>query len=145
MQVLLKLFSSLLLTLVITSCTTTPYVRHKTPKINGEIIIDQQPASGIKIYLSTKGDDNLCLKALRWATTDSYGRFSFDTVKDHMSYTPLMTHYLDEWIICADIQGQRQQIYSGNRYGMGSVIESLDLRCEIGTKSKSDKVCRQIF
>lgn len=145
MQPILKLLNTLLLVILVTSCTSTPYVRHKTPKITGEIIINQQPASGIKIYLSTQGDDNLCLKSLRWTTTDSYGRFSFDTVKDHMTYTPLMTHYLDEWILCADIEGQRTQIYNGNRYGMGSVIESLDLRCEIGTTSKSDKVCRQKF
>lgn len=131
------------LALLVASCTTTPYVRHKTPTINGEIIINQQPASGIKVYLSTKGEDKQCYKALRWTTTDIYGRFSFETVKEHMSYTPLMTHYLDEWILCADMKGQRQQIHSGNRYGMGSVIESLNLRCEAAT-TEIPVTCRQI-
>lgn len=143
MQSKIQLINILALVLLVASCTTTPYVRHKTPKINGEIIINQQAASGIKVYLSTNGNDKQCLKALRWTTTDIYGRFSFETVKEHMSYTPLMTHYLDEWVICADIHGQRQQIHSGNRYGIGSVIESLDLRCEAGTSTTI--TCRKVL
>ena len=144
MQSKVQLINILALVLLIASCTTTPYVRHKTPKINGEIIINQQAASGIKVYLSTNGSDKQCLKPLRWTTTDIYGRFSFETVKDHMNYTPLMTHYLDEWVICADIRGQRQQIHSGNRYGIGSVIESLDLRCEAGTTTATI-TCRKVL
>ena len=145
MHSIFQLIKILTLALLITACTTTPYVRHKTPKINGEIIINQQVASDIKVYLSTNGSDTLCLKALRWTTTDIYGRFSFETVKDHMTYTPLMTQYLAEWVICADIQGQRQQIYSGNRYGMGSVIESLNLRCEVGASTTSGNICRPVL
>ncbi|TNF32693.1 MAG: hypothetical protein EP315_09300 [Gammaproteobacteria bacterium] len=145
MQRKLIAINGLLIIMLVSACTTTPYVRHRTPKINGEIIIDQQPASGIKVYLSTDGSDSLCLKALNQTETDSYGRFAFSSIRDHMTYTPLMTHYLDEWVICADIAGQRQQIYSGNRYGMGSVIESLDLRCEFGNASSGDGACRQRF
>lgn len=118
-----------LLGLMLAACTTTPYTRHMTPGVQGKIFIDGKPASGIPIFLSSGGDDEHCLKYSSKTTTDLQGEFNLPSLKESLPYTPLMTHYLDEWVVCAEIDGQRVKLYADNRYGMGSVIGSVTVRC----------------
>jgi hypothetical protein len=133
--------SILILSIIIlnlTACTPVPFTRHKSPSINGVIHSDNIPARGIELYLSIKGDDRYCSKFIAKTTTNDRGEFSIPSIKEKIDYTPLMTHYLDEWSLCVDTSGVRQVIYSNNRYGKGSVIASVNLNCdlkEIGRKA----------
>lgn len=115
---------------ILTSCTTTPYTRHKSPNISGLIHINGQAAKGIQLFLTNDGDDILCRKHKLKTSTDPEGQFNFSSIKEKMAYTPLVTHYLDEWVVCIEHAGSRYKIYSDNRYGQGSVIESVNLKCD---------------
>jgi hypothetical protein len=137
----LKLIYILCFAVLISACTATPYTRYKTPNISGSIYIDQKIAIAIPVYLSINGDDKYCKNFIQKTTTDDNGTFSLTSVKEHMKYTPLMTHYLDEWIICADILNNRKKLYSDNRYGKGSVIQSVNLKCEINSAYAKKEVC----
>jgi hypothetical protein len=125
----MKPLAALLLTILLAACTSSAYVRHKTPSISGNIRIAGEPAVDIPVYLSLKGGDTSCLNASAQTRTGPQGEFNLPGAKDHMSYTPLMTHYLDEWVVCADIDGQRVMLYADNRYGMGSVGGAVSLQC----------------
>jgi len=125
----LRALAPALLAGLLAACTSSAYIRFKTPPISGNISIAGTPAVGIPVYLSLHGDDKNCLKFISQTSTGLQGEFNLPIVKDHMSYTPLMTHYLDEWVVCADIDDQRVTLYAGNRYGMGSVSGSVNLNC----------------
>ena len=142
---ILRSISLLYIAVFVSACTTTPYTRHKTPNISGVLYINQQVAKGIPIYLSINGNDEYCRKFIRKTSTGPHGEFSISSIKEHMNYTPLMTHYLDEWTICADISGSRKTLYSDNRYGKGSVIQSVNLKCEISNSYSKKEVCSKPF
>jgi len=141
MKNILRSISLLYIAILLSACTTTPYTRYKTPSISGTLYINQQTAKGIPIYLSINGDDEYCRNFTQKTTTDPKGEFNILSIKEHMSYTPLMTHYLDEWTICADIYGSRKTLYSDNRYGKGSIIQSVNLKCEINNTYSKKEVC----
>ena len=143
MKKLLKTILFIQLPLFIMSCTTTPYTRYKTPNISGTLYINQEPAQDVTIYLSQKGDDKYCKKHTQQTSTGSKGEFSLASIKEQMDYTPLMTYYLDEWVVCADIAGTRKTLYSGNRYETGSVIKAVHLKCEIDKAYSKKDVCSQ--
>lgn len=132
-----------LFALSVTACTPSAYTRYRSPTINGQINISGAPASGIPVYLSIEGKDQNCSKALLHDTTDQDGRFNIRAAREEMSYTPLMTYYLDEWNLCADVSGQRVLLYSDNRYGMGSVNGSVNIVCEFEPGHFSTKNCRR--
>ncbi len=139
-----KLFSLLLLlytALLVSACTTTPYTRHKTPHISGTLYVNQKAAKDIPIYLSIKENDKYCRNPIQKTSTDSNGKFSLSSIKEKMSYTPLMTYYFDEWTLCAEVSGNRKTLYSDNRYEKGSVIQSINLKCEINNTYSRKKVC----
>lgn len=129
---------------MLVACTSTPYTRHRSPSISGNISIDGEAARGLAVYLSLRGGDSQCLQFSRKTSTGPQGEFNFSSVKEHMSYTPLMTHYLDEWSVCAEIDQQRVMLYSDNRYGMGSVISAVNLRCDFQQGRYSEKYCKKI-
>ena len=133
----------LICTGLLAACTTTPYTRHKSPNISGQIYVDQQAAENISVYLSAKASDTACHAVAQKTLTDNTGSFHFSSIKEEMSYTPLMTYYLDEWVVCADIRGQRTRLYSGNRYGMGSVSERISIECNFDPGLNADQACRQ--
>ena len=145
MKKLHRSFLFIYLPLLISACTTTPYTRHKTPNISGILYIDQQPAKGVPIYLSTNGNDKYCREFTQKTLTGLKGKFSISSVKEQMNYTPLMTYYLDEWTICADISGSRKTLYSDNRYGKGSVTGSVHLKCNIDKSHFKKEVCNKPF
>jgi hypothetical protein len=128
---------------LISACTTTPYTRYKSPSISGQIYIDQLPAEGINIYLSTKSADKSCRTTIEKLRTDSSGNFHISPIKEKMNYTPLMTYYLDEWVVCADIKGQRIGIYSGDRYGTGGVTGRVSITCHFNPGQYTEKACKQ--
>ena len=129
--------------LIISACTTQPYVRYKTPNINGSLLINDAPAQGTLIFLSLDAGDTGCTHYVQRTRTDETGQFLLAAEKEHLDYTPLMTHYLDEWTICADIQSVRRTLYGNNRYGMGSVAHALTLNCQFNTQAKNDNPCQQ--
>ena len=139
----LRPVQGLLLLTLLASCTSTAYIRHKSPSISGTMSIAGEPARGIAVYLSLKGDDKQCLQFSQKTSTGLQGEFNFTSAKDHMSYTPLMTYYLDEWSVCAEIDGQRVMLYSDNRYGMGSVSGAVNLRCRFEQGQYSAKNCKK--
>lgn len=132
----------ILFSLIISACTTQPYVRYKTPNITGTLFIDGSPAKGTAIYLSLDASDTACKKFIKSTHTDESGGFLLPAEKIHMDYTPLMTHYLDEWVICADIKGINHEIYSNNRYGIGSVPHNLTLDCRIDSQANIKNPCQ---
>ncbi|MCW9012193.1 MAG: hypothetical protein OQL06_00305 [Gammaproteobacteria bacterium] len=140
-----QLIALLLLATAVSGCTTTPYTRHLSPSISGHIYLNGQAAQGVSVYLSLKGGDAYCTKSSFKTATGPDGEFHLPAQKEYMSYTPLMTHYLDEWAVCADISGDRRSLYSDNRYGMGSVINSVNLRCDFGSDQGSGQACKKIF
>ena len=123
------------------ACTPVPFTRHKSPNITGVIYSNHSPAKGINLYLSIKGDDKYCSKFIAETITNDNGEFSIPSIKEKMDYTPLMTHYLDEWTLCVDIAGVRQALYSNNRYGQGSVIASVNLECDLKRVNKQGAAC----
>jgi hypothetical protein len=129
----------------ITACTTTPYTRYKSPDISGQITIDNQPATSVAVYLSISGGDDVCAHDVNHVYTDEQGFFFLESVKEHMDYTPLMTHYLDEWVLCADIKNVRRKLIDGNRYGMGSVTQKLNLQCAFDSQSANTEPCRPVL
>ena len=131
-------------TLIISACTTTPYTRHKSPNISGSITINGEKTAGIPIYLSLDSNDQHCMKIHSRTITSPTGEFRLPSVKEQMSYTPLMTHYLDEWVVCADINNQRIMLYTDNRYGMGSVISAVHLRCDFDSSLLTAKSCKKV-
>ena len=142
-QELLRPLQILLIPVILAGCTSTAYVRHKSPSISGTISIAGEPARGISVYLSLKGNDKQCLQFSQKTSTGIRGEFNFTSAKDHMSYTPLMTHYLDEWNVCAEIDDQRILLYSDNRYGMGSVSGAVNLQCRFEQSNYSQKYCKK--
>ncbi|HEX5637831.1 MAG TPA: hypothetical protein VFY78_12125 [Gammaproteobacteria bacterium] len=138
-----KITCILIIGLVVSACTSQPYVRFKTPNINGSLQINDAPAPGTLILLSLDAGDTECLRAVQRTRTDENSQFLLAAEKEHMDYTPLMTHYLDEWTICAEIQGVRRTLYSNNRYGMGSVSHGISLNCNFNTRAKNDNPCQQ--
>ena len=133
------------LAMLINGCTTRPSVRHLSPGISGHIYLDNQPARGVPIYLSLKGGDSYCTKASFKTSSGPDGEFHIPSQKQQLSYTPIMTHYFDEWFVCADIKGERQPLYSDNRYGIGGVVGTVNIRCELGAGSNPNRTCRKIF
>lgn len=138
-----KTISILLISLITSACTTQPYVRYKTPNINGVLIVNETPAQGAPVFLSLNAGDTECRQTVQRTRTDESGQFLLPAEKEHMDYTPLMTHYLDEWTICAEIDGVRHALYSNNRYGMGSAPRNISLNCRINTREKNDNPCQQ--
>lgn len=141
---IVKSLAALLLITLLGACTSSAYVRHKTPSISGNIRIAGEPAVDIPIYLSLKGGDKNCLNFSSQTRTGPQGEFSLTSAKDHMSYTPLMTYYLDEWVVCADIDGQRVNLYADNRYGMGSVSGAVNLQCTFERGQYSAEHCNRV-
>ena len=133
---------SLVLAIVLSACST-PSIRHKTPSISGIILIDGQPAAGIPVFISINGSDQGCYRPAHRTVSGLDGKFHLPSVKEHLPYTPVMTYYLDEWIICADIKGQRQTIMTGNNYGQGSVPSPANITCE--SQSASQLTCKPMF
>lgn len=143
MRILTLISSCLLCSL--SACTSQPYTRLKSPDISGNIHIDGQAAQRIAVYLSLSGGDKLCARAVQHVYSDEQGFFFFDSIKEKMDYTPLMTHYLDEWVLCADIQGVRRTLMDGNRYGMGSVTQKINLQCSFDSQSANTEPCRPVL
>ena len=129
----------------LSACTTTPYTRYKSPDISGHIKVDGQPAQSVPVYLSITGGDKNCSHNVQHVYTDEQGFFFLESIKEHMSYTPLMTHYLDEWVVCADIKGARRTLIDGNRYGMGSVTQKVNLSCQFDSQSANKEPCRPVL
>ena len=127
----------------LTSCAPVPFTRHKSPTISGTLISNNEPAKGIHLYLSIIGDDQSCAKYLSKTITNDRGQFSISSIKEKMDYTPLMTHYLDEWTLCIDRSGARQAIYSNNRYGKGRAIASVNLECDLDKINQQGSACRK--
>lgn len=138
-----KIAGIIIIGLVISGCTSQPYVRFKTPNINGTLLVNDSPAQGTLILLSLDAGDTQCLRSVQRTRTDENGQFILPAEKEHLDYTPLMTHYLDEWTICAEIQGVRRTLYGNNRYGMGSVQHGMTLNCNFNTNAKNDNPCQQ--
>ncbi|MDH5471478.1 MAG: hypothetical protein OEY87_03175 [Gammaproteobacteria bacterium] len=136
----LHLLSLVFISILITACASTPYTRLKTPAISGTISINNQAAQGLPVYLSIKGDDSQCFKIATEVVTGPDGEFHIKTIKEQLPHAPIMKYYLDEWNICTQYKDQRINLYSGNRYGTGSVNASLNLRCEL-SKSTLDDYC----
>ena len=128
-----------------TACTSTAYTRLKSPSISGEISIAGEAAQAIPVYLSIHSKDKHCLKFSSKTSTGPQGEFNFSSIKEHMSYTPLMTYYFDEWNLCAEIQGERVPLYSDNRYDMGSVTGAVNLRCKFEQGQYSAKNCSRVL
>ncbi|MCW8910816.1 MAG: hypothetical protein OQK76_09385, partial [Gammaproteobacteria bacterium] len=63
------IISLILTSSLLTACATTPYSRLKTPSISGVITDNDHPIHGLSVYLSTKGDDKLCFKAVAKSLT----------------------------------------------------------------------------
>lgn len=143
MKINTQLISSLLfiITFSLIACTPTPFIRHKSPNISGTIHSNNEPAKNIHLYLSITSNDKHCSKFIAQSTTNDKGKFSISSIKEKMTYTPLMTHYLDEWILCVEVAGLRQAIYSNNRYGQGSVITSVNLECDLKNISRQSPPC----
>ncbi|MFW2371853.1 MAG: hypothetical protein ACN4GM_01930 [Gammaproteobacteria bacterium] len=137
----LPLFTLFLMALI-SACTTTPYSRNLTPTIDGVLIINSEPKPGINLYLSLDSKDLSCDKHVKTTISDEQGQFHFTTIKQQMAYTPLMTYYLNEWVICAEIYGSRQMIYTDNYYGQGSKIDSIMLICDSHGKLSKQITCR---
>ena len=133
---------TLCLITLISACTTTPYSRGKTPAINGILNINSEPKAGINLYLSLDSKDRNCNKAIQTTVSNQQGEFHFTAIKEQMAYTPLMTYYLNEWLICAEIYGSKQMIYSDNYYGQGSVSGTVDLICDNHSKLSKQLTCR---
>ncbi|MCW8956350.1 MAG: hypothetical protein OQL09_05660 [Gammaproteobacteria bacterium] len=133
----------LILSLVIlnSACTSTPYNRGLTPSISGVLNINSEPKADITLYLSRDSKDTSCSKAVKSTTTNEQGQFHFAAIKEQMTYTPLMTYYLNEWVICAEIYGTKQMIYSDNSYAQGSVTSSLNLICDSHSKFSKQIRC----
>ena len=129
--------------LLITACTTTPYTRYKSPKISGHISINGKAAGNIPIYLSADSKDKNCFKVKTKTQTSSDGHFVLASLKEQMNYTPLLTYYLDEWNVCAEIDGKRLLIYSDNRYATGSVTSSAHIECRFDDALFAVKACRK--
>lgn len=125
----------------LTACTHTPFTRYKSPEISGHIVSQGSTAAGIHLYLSINSGDSHCARYISEAVSNDKGQFSIHAIKEKMDYTPLMTHYLDEWTLCADISGARTAIYSNNRYGMGSVITSINLLCDLKNVGVKKSAC----
>lgn len=138
-----KCASIIFISLIISACTTQPYVRYKTPNINGILLVNELPAQATPIFLSLDAGDSECKQFVQRTHTDESGQFLLPAEKEHMDYTPLMTHYLDEWTICAEIQGVRRTLYGNNRYGMGSVPRNITLDCRFNTQTKNVDPCNQ--
>jgi len=140
---IMKLLSIFNLSLIglITACTSTPYTRGLTPAINGVLNINSQPRAGIDLYLSRDSKDLNCSKAAKTTVTDEQGQFHFDAIKEQMNYTPLMTYYLNEWVICAELHGSKQVIYTDNNYAQGSVMGTINLICDSHSKLSKQIKC----
>ena len=134
------LFITLLCSGILAACSSVPYNRLKTPSIHGVITISGEKTQGLPLYLSIKGNDNLCYTAAEQQTTGPDGEFHFHSVKETLPREPVMKHFLDEWHVCTEFNQQRINLYSGNRYGTGSVNLSLNLKCEL-TRSASSGRC----
>jgi hypothetical protein len=131
------------LSIISGACTTQPYLRFKTPNINGTLLVNNSPAQGTLILLSLDSGDIECTHFVQRIRTDEAGQFVLPAEKEPQDYTIQMTHYFDEWTICADIQGVRRMLYSNNRYGMGSVAHAITLNCQFNTQAKNDNPCQQ--
>ena len=140
-----KFTSIILITLLAGGCSSQPFVRYKSPTINGNLQINDSAASGTVILLSLDSRDTECRQAVQQVQADEQGGFSLLAEKQQMTHTPLMTHYLDEWNLCAEIQGNHHLLYSNNRYGMGSVTPSIRLRCYYPSRSKNENSCQVVI
>lgn len=131
------IISLLLVSSLLTACASTPYYRLKTPSISGVITSNNTVIKGLPVYLSTKGNDTLCFKATAESLTGINGEFHFIAAREQLPRPPVMKHYLDEWNICTRHDNQRINLYSGNRYGTGSVHLSLKLKCELNRSAQN--------
>ena len=129
-----------MLAISLIACSSLPYNRLKTPSINGTININNEAAQGLEIFLSTRGEDNLCYRASTTTRTGPEGEFNFQALKEKMTHEPIARYFLDEWNLCVEYNNQRIHLHSGNRYGIGSVNELLTLRCELN-KAQLGKYC----
>jgi len=127
---------------LVSACTSTPYSRVLAPPINGVLFINSEPKPGINLYLSLDSKDISCNKHVKKTISDEQGQFYFASIKEQMSYTPVMTYYLNEWVICADIYGSKQMIYSDNYYGQERMTESFNLTCDSHGKLSKQITCR---
>ena len=124
-------FNLILACSLLTACASTPYSRLKTPSISGIITSSDQAVQALPVYLSIKGSDTLCFKAIAESSTGINGEFHFVAVREQLPRPPVMKYYLDEWNICSRHNNQRIHLYSGNHYGTGSVNISMKLKCEL--------------
>lgn len=133
---------TLFLITLISACTSTPYSRSLTPTIDGVLIINSEPKPGINLYLSLDSKDISCVKQVKTTISNEQGQFRFTAMKKQMTYTPHMTYYLNEWVICADIYGAKQMIYTDNYYGQESKLDSIMLICDSHGKLSKQITCR---
>lgn len=127
-----QIFPLTLLSLfALAACTPTASVRHLSPTISGKVTRDDAPAADVHLLLSIKSHDTSCVSPAQETRTNVYGEFNFPSVKKKLDYTPLMEHYLDEWHICIQQGDITYPVYSNNRYGQGSVLQSVRLECTL--------------
>jgi len=95
------------------------------------------------IYLSIKAGDTNCLSVASSTSTAADGTFHISSLKEQMNYTPVMTYYLNDWNLCAEIKGQRRALYSDNHYGIGSVQKTVTLNCKFTAGRYHARSCSQ--
>jgi len=116
---------------ILNSCSFTKQSRSISPHFNGTLKFGNQAINNAKIMLSTEADDQFCLKAQKFTTTNPQGQFSLKAAIEEYSYTPFVNYKLDEWTICASYKEQTYTLYSNNRYGSGNVTGSIFLQCDL--------------
>ena len=131
------IISLIVVSSLLAACASAPYSRLKTPSISGTITSNDASIQGLPVYLSIKGNDSLCFKAIAESSTGVNGHFHFIAAREQLPHPPVMKYYLDEWNLCTLHNNQRINLYSGNRYGMGSVNLSVNLKCELNKTTSS--------
>ena len=140
---MIKFTSIIFISLLTGACSTQPTVRYKTPTIHGSLQVNGSATSNTSIFLSLDASDSECRRFVQQIQTNEQGQFTLRAEKEPMDYAPLVQHYLDEWTICAEVQGVRRLLYSNNRYGMDTGAKSITLTCHIPSQSKNESPCRQ--
>ncbi len=136
-----RLFCLLFCLQLLQACSTAPQTRNLTPYFDGIIKYNSEAVENAKILLSRKGDDTLCLQPSLSTVTDKDGRFSLKPIQQQQKYVPFVNYEFNEWVVCAEYNGQRYTLYANNQYDTGHMSQSVFLDCEL-TEVRPNRPCK---
>lgn len=123
-----------IITVGLIGCAQLAKLHTTKPELSGVLLYNGLPVSGVRILSCAKGQLTKRCELFKTTTSDSQGRFFFESVGDFSTSLSLIGDSSHGYDIEFEYLGRK---YHWNQNGLGDSPKAVDLRCEI----RSEVVC----